>query len=84
MSIGMAVKTGCADQKRELIETLEQAAKQSSNLDLWVNGDHKCHEEATRLNPWIEVCPICGCLNENFDPDEKPPQWVEDFMKVKR
>lgn len=36
--------------------------------------DHKCHRGA-RLNPWVEFCPICGCVNENYDANAELPAW---------
>lgn len=42
------------------------------------NCDHKCHDVG--LNPWIELCPVCGCPNPNYDPKAvsdipMPPAW---------
>jgi hypothetical protein len=31
--------------------------------------DHKCHKVG--LNPWIEVCPVCGCPNDRFKPGDR-------------
>jgi hypothetical protein len=39
--------------------------------------DHKCHEEPG-LNPWVKMCPVCGCPNAKYDPEAKPPQWLKD------
>jgi len=39
--------------------------------------DHKCH--TVGLNPWVEYCPVCGCLNKNYDAKVEPPNWAKEF-----
>jgi hypothetical protein len=48
---------------------------------MMVNCDHKCHKEGSHLNPWIEVCPVCGCLNEHYDPEAAIPKWMDEWRK---
>ena len=28
--------------------------------------EHVCHR-GRGLNPWIEICPTCGCANDKYD-----------------
>ena len=35
-----------------------------------IKCDHFCHERG--LNPWVAVCPVCGCVNPNYDPNAQP------------
>lgn len=32
------------------------------------------------LYPWIEFCPVCGCKNEQYDPDVEIPAWLKDVI----
>jgi hypothetical protein len=36
---------------------------------------HKCHI-GLGLNPWVDACPICGCVNPKYDPKAKIPDWA--------
>jgi len=40
--------------------------------------DHKCHKVG--LNPWIEECPICRCVNPKFDPKFPEPETFEELL----
>lgn len=40
--------------------------------------EHKCHKVG--LNPWVEECPICGCVNPKFDPKIPAPTTWEELV----
>lgn len=41
---------------------------------------HKCH--VVGLNPWVRVCPVCGCPNENYNPESESPDWLKEYIRV--
>ena len=42
--------------------------------------EHKCHKPGRGLNPWVEACPVCGCANVDYDPNEPEPQTAEELF----
>lgn len=36
---------------------------------------HICHEKG--LDVWVESCPVCGCPNPRFNPDDTPETYRE-------
>ena len=41
---------------------------------------HKCHE-GRGLNPWVEVCPICGCVNAKYNPNIPAPDTMGELLE---
>jgi hypothetical protein len=33
------------------------------------------------MNPWIEICPICGCQNPKFDPNISAPATFQELLQ---
>ena len=40
--------------------------------------DHNCHESG--MNPWIEECPICRCVNPKYDPKIPAPETWDELI----
>jgi hypothetical protein len=40
---------------------------------------HKCHD-GRGLNPWVEVCVVCGCRNEKYNPNVPLPETMEELL----
>lgn len=41
-----------------------------------IQCSHKCHQPPG-LNPWVEVCIVCGCANTAYDPNAELPDWLK-------
>lgn len=41
---------------------------------------HKCHTQG--LNPWIEECPVCGCSNTDYRPDNLTAEEQERLAMI--
>ena len=48
-------------------------------MNMCPRGECVCHRRG--LNPWVEGCPMCGCVNPNFTTElsDEDRQFKEDM-----
>ena len=40
--------------------------------------DHVCHKRG--LNPWVEICVVCGCPNAKYNPNIPAPETMGELI----